>query len=131
MMALDVRVEYLDEIRARVCARCAERPPDGPPCAARGKFCGIELYLPKLVDAIQEVRRRGMTNFSVNAMCRVCQHCVALGYGGCPCPMDSLLPHIVEAVDAVDRGDEQELWPGEGYYYRVEQVTYRQGDVSW
>ncbi len=26
--------EYMAEIRQHVCARCIERPPGGPPCAA-------------------------------------------------------------------------------------------------
>jgi len=48
--------EYLTEIREQVCSRCVERPPGGPPCAPLGKVCGVELHLPKIIDAIHEVR---------------------------------------------------------------------------
>ena len=98
---------YLRTIRQKVCADCDERPAGGPPCAARGTVCGVELYLPKLVDSIHEVRRRRMQNFEVNALCRVCRDCIALGNCGCPCPMDSLLLRVVEAVEEADQRVQQ------------------------
>jgi hypothetical protein len=88
--------------------------------------------LPKLVDSIHEVRRRGLQNFAVNAMCRVCQDCIALGNCGCPCPMDYLLPQVVEAVEAADQRVAQVEWAGEECDPPAERlVHWRSEDDSW
>lgn len=42
--------EYMAEIRDQVCRGCIDRPPGGPPCAPRGKQCGIELHLTEIVE---------------------------------------------------------------------------------
>ncbi len=50
------REEFLAAIRKEVCAHFKDRPPEGPPCAPLGKACGVDLYLPELVEAVREVQ---------------------------------------------------------------------------
>ena len=95
--------DYLDEIRRKVCSRCVERPPGGPPCAPLGKECGIELHLPELIDAIHEVRSDSIVPYLLNNRHKICEHCALLHSSGCPCPMDYLAMLLVEAVETVDR----------------------------
>jgi hypothetical protein len=94
--------EYLDEIRAEVCSRCVERPPDGPPCAPLGKMCGVELHLPTLVAAVREVHSDWMGPYLDKTHENVCQSCACKNHDCCPCPMDRLAMLVVEAVEAVD-----------------------------
>ena len=94
--------EYLDEIRQQVCTHCVERPAGGPPCAPLGKQCGIELYLPELIDAIHGVDSASIAPYLANNRHRICEHCPRLGKGDCPCPMDYLAVLLVQAVETVD-----------------------------
>ena len=94
--------EYLKEIRREVCRYCVECPPGGPPCASQGKWCGIEVFLPELVEAIHEVRSQWMLPYLLNNRRRVCAHCPRLETRWCPCPVHSLAPLLVDAVKAVD-----------------------------
>ena len=102
MFALAQLAEYRTEIRKRVCSRCVERPPAGPPCAPLGKRCGLELHLPMFLDAIHEVDSPLIEPYLEAIRQRVCSQCSMLGSDGCPCPMDYLLVLTVDAVEAVD-----------------------------
>jgi hypothetical protein len=95
--------EYLDEIRQEVCSRCVERPAGGPPCLPLGKVCGVELHLPKLVEAVHEVRSDLIDPYLDNNRKKVCEGCAFLHSDHCPCPMDRLAVLVVEAVEAFDR----------------------------
>jgi len=95
--------EYLWEIREQVCKRCVERPPGGPPCASRGRACGIELHLPKYLDAIRGIDSPIIEPFLDNIHRDVCTHCPRHGCDACPCPMDYLLVLLVQAIETVDR----------------------------
>jgi hypothetical protein len=103
--------EYLDEIRQQVCSRCVERPPGGPPCAPLGKQCGIELHLPKLIDAIHEQHSELIAPYLDNNRRKVCEHCAFLHGDVCPCPMDYLAVLLVQAVEAVDERRDQRAAP--------------------
>jgi hypothetical protein len=100
--------EYLDEIRKRVCSHCVERPPGGPPCDVLGKVCGVELHLPKIIEAVHTVDReadepsRSILPYLVCNRASICARCAYLGSEHCPCPMDYLAVLLVEAVEAVD-----------------------------
>jgi hypothetical protein len=94
--------EYLAEIRKEVCSRCVERPEGGPPCGPLGKPCGIELHLPMLLDAIHEVRSDLIAPYLDHNRSKVCPACPFLNSSFCPCPMESLVVLLVEAVEAVD-----------------------------
>src|ERR1700694_3609911 len=88
MVADTELTEYLDEIRAHVCSRCVERPPGGPPCAPLGKDCGIEMYLPQLVDSIHAVQSQRIDPYLAHNRMEICSHCAFLHSSICPCPMD-------------------------------------------
>lgn len=94
--------EYLEEIRRQVCSHCVERPPGGPPCAPLGKACGVELHLGELVESIHHVESGLLEPYLERNRREICQHCRYLHSEICPCPMDYLLPLIVEAVETVD-----------------------------
>src|SRR5436305_12596199 len=94
--------EYLDEIRKRVCSRCVERPPGGPPCAPLGKQCGIEMHLPEIVSAIHEVRSDWIETYLEHNRAHICEKCPLVHSSSCPCPMDYLAVPLVEAVETVD-----------------------------
>ncbi len=94
--------EYLEEIRKQVCSRCIERPMDGPPCAPRGKACGVELHLAEYVDLAHRIDSPFMAFYTEGLHRGVCAHCARLGLSGCPCSLDYLLPLVVRAVETVD-----------------------------
>jgi hypothetical protein len=95
--------EYLDEIRDEVCSRCTERPQGGPPCEPLGKFCGVEMHLPQLVDSIHAVNSRRIAPYLAHNRLEICAHCDFLHSSICPCPMDYLAVLVVRAVDTVDQ----------------------------
>ena len=107
MVAEAELADYLDEIRREVCSRCVERPPGGPPCAPLGKECGIEMHLPELIDAIHEVRSDSIVPYVLNNRHKICEHCTLLHSTVCPCPMDYLAVLLVQAVESVDRRQEE------------------------
>jgi hypothetical protein len=95
--------EYVDEIRKEVCSRCKERPEGGPPCRPLGKPCGVELHLPNLIDAVHEVHSGLIEPYLDNDRQKICTTCSYLHHCDfCPCPMDSLVVLVVEAIEAVD-----------------------------
>jgi hypothetical protein len=94
--------DYLNAIRAHVCSRCVERPPGGPPCLPLGKICGIELHLPELLAAIKKVESPSVEPYLERTHEEVCARCAHLGGAACPCPMDTLMVRLVDAVEAVD-----------------------------
>jgi len=104
--------EYLDEIRTQVCSRCIERPPAGPPCAPLGKPCGVELHLPKIIDAIHQVRSDWIEPYLQNNRQCICESCFFHhDTSVCPCPMDYLAVLLVQAVETVDRRREELALP--------------------
>jgi hypothetical protein len=94
--------EYMTEIREQVCRRCIERPPGGPPCGPLGKLCGIEVNLPRLIDAVRSIHSRAMDLYIIEFHDRVCEECVASPTSQCPCPLKYLLELAVEAIETVD-----------------------------
>ena len=95
--------EYMAEIRERVCSRCIERPPGGPPCLAHGKSCGIELHLPAIVDVCHAAQGDVMDPYIDQLHKDVCSTCAVCMTNQCPCPLHYLLLLAAEAVDAVDQ----------------------------
>lgn len=94
--------DYLTEIREQVCSRCIERPPGGPPCAPRGKRCGVELHLEDIVEICHRASGTAMEPYIEGFHRDVCSHCSNRTSNQCPCPLDYLLLLAMEAVDAVD-----------------------------
>ncbi len=100
--------EYLDEIRERVCSRCVERPPGGPPCAPLGKMCGVELHLPLYVEAVHGVESNFIEPYLDNIHESVCSQCVQHDAKGCPCPLEYLPILVVQAIETVDQRRRQD-----------------------
>ena len=108
-MVADIPMEeYLAEIRQQVCRCCVERPPGGPPCEPLGKVCGIEMHLPKLVEAIHSIDSRWIRAYLGHNREVICQQCAFHHSSICPCPMDQLVFLVVQAVTAVDERHEAE-----------------------
>ena len=103
MVAATEQAEYLEEIRKQVCSRCVERPSGGPPCEPLGKFCGVELHLPELIESIRRVHSPLMRPYLEQNRHEICSRCDFLHSSVCPCPMDYLAMLIVEAIETVDR----------------------------
>lgn len=100
--------EYLAEAREQVCGHCPERAPDRPPFGRRCRHCGIQLQLPRLVEAIQDAE---LTEYGPDpGRDVVCARCVHLDGPTCPCPAGEMTGPLVRAVKAVDeRRAEREL----------------------
>ncbi len=94
---------YLQEIRQEVCSQCTERPTGGPPCEPLGKYCGIERYLPELIQSIHEWRSRGIGSLLDHSRQTICSRCPENPSPICPCPLDYFATQVVEAVDTVDQ----------------------------
>jgi hypothetical protein len=99
--------EYLGEVRERVCPRCPERLPDGPPYRPSCRRCGVELQLPHLVESVRAAGGRLSRPGVVPDRREVCATCFCLDGPHCPCPAGFLLALIVRAVQAVDEHREQ------------------------
>ena len=95
--------DYEREIRERVCSRCIERPPGGPPCLPKGKRCGVEINLGALVEAVHREKSDWMGPYIEHFHEDVCAHCVNRTTDQCPCPLEYLLELAVEAIEAVDQ----------------------------
>ena len=106
MYTQDQLDEYMAEIREQVCSRCIERPPGAPPCAPRGKQCGIELHLPAIVDVCHAAKSKSMEPYIERFHSDVCSHCANRPTRQCPCPLDYLLLLAVEAIETVDQRHE-------------------------
>ncbi|HEX9190037.1 MAG TPA: hypothetical protein VGB87_23375 [Vicinamibacteria bacterium] len=99
---------YRDAIRRRVCTICLDGADDGS--CALASACAIEEHLPRLVDAILDVRRRRDDAYAAAVEARVCATCAhrdALGLCRLrrdgQCTVSVYLPLVVEAVDEVER----------------------------
>jgi hypothetical protein len=103
--------EYREAIRRRVCAVCLDGTDDAG-CGLVGvPRCALEELLPRLVDAIRDVRLRRDDAFAAAVEARVCGHCDHRdGFGLCRlrrdgrCAVALYLPLVVEAIDEVDAG---------------------------
>lgn len=94
--------EYMAEVRERVCSKCSEHPPGGPPCAPLGKRCAIELNFPLIVNAVHAEPGISMEPYMRHFHETVCTQCANRRTHQCPCPMEFLLLLAVEAIEAVD-----------------------------
>ena len=100
---------YREAIRRRVCAICLDGADDGS--CTLPTACAIDEHLPRLVDAILDVRRRRDDAYAAAVEARVCAHCShrdELGFCRLRrdgrCAMRVYLPLVIEAVEEVERG---------------------------
>jgi hypothetical protein len=101
---------YRDAIRRRVCAICLDGADDGSCALVSQTACAIDEHLPRLVEAILDVRLRHEDAYAAAVEARVCSHCTHRdGLGLCGlrrdgrCAVSVYLPLVVEAVDEVER----------------------------
>jgi hypothetical protein len=101
---------YREAVRRRVCAICLDGTDDLGCALAGGVRCALDEQLPRLVDAIRDVRVRHDDAFASAVEARVCGHCTHRdAFGLCRlrregrCAVVLYLPLVVEAVDEVDR----------------------------
>ncbi len=101
-MSADPRLrEYMKAVRTRVCERCTAKPPGGPPCLPLGKWCGVEINFPELIEAVLQQTPERMELYSRILHQRVCRGCVNRSMDQCPCPLEKLLPWAVHAIKEV------------------------------
>jgi len=104
---------YRDAIRRRVCSVCLDGAEDGACRLAGERICAIDQNLPQLVEAIRDVRVGREDGYASAVEARVCRHCprqdpregCSLRHDG-SCALAVYLPLVVEAIEAVDGGDE-------------------------
>lgn len=99
---------YREAIRRRVCAICLDGADDGS-CSLT-TVCAVEEHLPRLVDAILDVRSRRDDAYGAAVEARVCAHCSHRDeLGLCRlrrdgrCAVSVYLPLVVEAIEAAER----------------------------
>jgi hypothetical protein len=104
---------YREAIRRRVCAVCLDGADDGACALAGPPACAIEEHLPRLVDAVLDVRSRRDDAYAAAVEARVCTYCTHRdAIGLCRlrrdgrCTVSVYLPLVVEAVDEVERRHE-------------------------
>ena len=101
---------YREAIRRRVCAICLDGA-DGGACGLSGPpLCAIDEHLPRLVDAILDVRSRQHDTYAAAVEAKVCSHCSHRdGLGLCSlrrdgrCTVSVYLPLVIAAIDEVER----------------------------
>jgi hypothetical protein len=101
---------YRDAIRRRVCAICLDGADDGSCALVSPSACAIDEHLPRLVEAILDVRRRHDDAYAATVEARVCSHCShrdSLGLCNLRrdgrCAVSVYLPLVIEAVAEVER----------------------------
>jgi hypothetical protein len=101
---------YREAIRRRVCAVCLDGADDGSCGLVAPPACAIDEHLPRLVDAILDVRRRHDDAYAAVVEARVCAHCAQRdSLGLCRlrrdgrCTVSVYLPLVVDAIHEVER----------------------------
>jgi hypothetical protein len=105
---------YREAIRQRVCAVCLDSGEDGS-CHLSGlRICAVEEHLPRVLEAIRDVRERRDDTYASAIETRVCRRCTDRDPdGACPlrqggrCALAVYLPLIVEAIEHVDGRDDR------------------------
>jgi hypothetical protein len=101
--------DYREAIRRRVCVICLDGTDDAG-CSLQGPtLCAIDEHLPRLVEAILDVRLRRDETFAAAVESRVCAHCTHRdAHGLCHlrrdgrCAVSVYLPLVVEAIGEVE-----------------------------
>lgn len=99
---------YWDAIRRKVCSVCLDQADDGSCGLTKGRICGIEAHLPRVVEAILSIESDRMDEYVDAIRAQVCARCEnqdATGY--CryrekgECALDTYLYLVVEAIEDV------------------------------
>lgn len=76
--------EYRVELKASLCSRCIEQRAGAPPCAPRGKGCGIERHLPVLVAICRTSDSRLIDPYIEKLHDSICTDCEYKDTSACP-----------------------------------------------
>jgi len=105
----DTYRDYREALRRRVCAVCLDSKDDGACGLASPADCAVEQHLPRIVEAVLDVRARRDDAYAAAIEARVCSHCSERdGLGLCQlrrdgrCALAVYLPLIVEAIEEVE-----------------------------
>jgi hypothetical protein len=105
----DTYRDYRDALRRRVCAVCLDGKDDGSCGLASPGTCALERHLPRIVEAVLDVRSRRDDAYAAAIEARVCSHCEERDrLGLCDlrragrCGLAVYLPLIVEAIEEVE-----------------------------
>jgi hypothetical protein len=105
----DTYRRYQEALRRRVCAVCLDGKDDGSCGLGTPGTCAIERHLPRIVEAVLDVRARRDDAYAAAIEARVCGRCDDRdGLGLCHlrregrCALAVYLPLIVEAIEEVE-----------------------------
>jgi hypothetical protein len=100
---------YREALRRRVCAICLDGKDDGSCGLAASVRCALDQHLPRIVEAVLDVRERRDDAYAAAIEARVCGQCPDRdGFGLCQlrrdgrCALAVYLPLIVEAIEEVE-----------------------------
>jgi hypothetical protein len=106
----DAYRDYREALRRRVCAICLDGKDDGS-CglAPAAPHCALDDHLPRIVEAVLDVRTRRDDAYAAAIEARVCSQCPERDeLGLCQlrrdgrCALSVYLPLIVEAIEEVE-----------------------------
>lgn len=105
----DTYRDYREALRRRVCAVCLDGKDDGACGLTAGATCAVEQHLPRIVEAVLDVRTRRDDAYAAAIEARVCSHCSDRdAFGLCQlrrdgrCALAVYVPLIVEAIEEVE-----------------------------
>lgn len=94
---------YMAAIREEVCSQCRERLSGSLPCSSQSLVCGIEVHLSRLVEICHSTNSCLIGPYLDRMQVEICATCENQGAESCPCPMQQLLPLVVQTIESVDR----------------------------
>lgn len=96
---------YIDALRRQVCAVCLDGRGDGS-CGLTRRRCALDAHLPRVLEAIADVKSNRMHDYVEAIESEVCSSCDQLGHdGGCrlrslgECALATYLSLVVDAVE--------------------------------
>jgi len=100
--------KYLSAIRKNVCSICVDSNEKGKCTLNDDEVCAVELYLPKIVEIVHNIKSDDIKDY-VNALREnVCLECRSQANGYCylredvNCSLDRYYSRIVETIQEVD-----------------------------
>lgn len=98
-----------EALRRRVCAVCLDGADDGSCALGASASCAIAEHLPRLVEAVRDVREGRAEGHASAIEAHVCGHCRRREPGGAcaarrdgSCAIAAYLPLIVEALEEAE-----------------------------
>ena len=121
---MDLRTYWL-AVRSRVCSNCIDGDGWGNCRLDKAIECPVPMFLLRVVDLLNRSGRDSLQEYVTELRAIVCSRCShQFENGTCSlrqeidCPLDRYFPHVIEAVEAVnrrlqmqtleDRGDEMD-----------------------